>query len=130
MFGYDASMACRLRICLLVGGSVAAAMFIAGCKDHTGDVVGVWDWGTYAVHFDADKSWGATDKKRSSFERMGGDWTASGDKIHLNYAGGPTPNPDGSTFIMSADGQSMEASIGAMGTMVKRHPGASSDVNP
>jgi hypothetical protein len=48
----------------------------------------------------------------------------------MNYAGGTTPNPDGSTFILSDDGRSMEASIGAMGTMKKRSASADMNVKP
>ena len=92
-----------------------------GCgKDHSQDVVGVWDWGSFAVHFDADHSWGATDKKHAAYEKMGGSWTLEGDRLKMTYVGSAGASPDGSVFIVNEDGTSMEADVAAVGTMKKR----------
>jgi hypothetical protein len=100
-----------------------------GCgKDHSQDVVGVWDWGTFAVHFDSDHSWGATDKQHAAYEKMGGSWSLEGDRLKMTYAGSAAPSPDGSVFIVSDDGTSMEADIAAVGTMKKRFLPASMNV--
>jgi hypothetical protein len=109
-------------ICLL------GILAIGGCKDRTQDVVGVWDWGTYAVHFDADKSWSATDKLRPTYEKMAGEWSVSGDKVKLTYSGSDPISAQGSVFILTEDGLTLNADVGAMGTMKKRLAPAGLDV--
>lgn len=114
-------MLANVRALLIVFGCGLSFFAAVGCgKDHSQDVVGVWDWGTFAVHFDADHSWGATDKKHTAYEKMGGSWTLEGDRLKMTYAGAAPPSPDGSVFIVSEDGTSMEADIAAVGTMKKR----------
>ena len=105
----------------LVVGCGLLWLSVVGCgKDHSQDVVGVWEWGTFAVHFDSDHSWGATDKKHAAYEKMGGSWSLEGDHLKMSYAGAAAPSPEASVFVVSEDGTSMEAEIAAVGTMKKR----------
>jgi len=122
------AMALYVRCCLMICGCAFVVFGAAGCKDHSQDVAGVWDWGAYAVHFDFDKSWGATDKLRPTFEKMGGNWEVSGNKLTMHYTGTAAPSADGSVFVISDDGITMDAETGATGTMNKRLAPASMDV--
>jgi len=92
---------------------------LTGCKDRREEVCGIWDWGTYTVHFDTDDSWGATDKQHSSFEKMGGTWSLDGDNLILTYAGSADPEAPESVFILSKDGAHLDAETAAVGTMTK-----------
>ena len=97
-----------------------ASLLTTGCKNRTNDVVGIWEWGKYTVHFDADQTWGALDKKSPTVEKLGGSWSVSGNDVSLGYVGGGNPLGKDAVFTISDDGQQLVASTGSTGVMVKK----------
>ena len=107
----------KLQKIVVICACLFVSLMISGCKDRTAEVIGVWEWDKYTVHFDVDSSWGASAKGHAGNEKIGGTWSMDGDTLRLNYA--TTVSPD-STFILSQDGKSLEADTAATGTMKKR----------
>jgi hypothetical protein len=106
-----------IQKCLLAGTLFLIAFVLVGCKDRSTEIIGLWEWDTYTVHFDADDSWGAADKRNPGFEKMGGTWSMSGDTVSMSYSNGTTPD---SSFILSEDGKSLDADMAAVGTMTRQ----------
>jgi len=114
-----------VRQVLLACVCVLASIMTTGCKDRSPEVVGIWVWGTYNVHFDADGSWGAADKRNPGFEKMGGTWNLNGDTLSISASSGTAPD---ASFILAEDGRSLEADTAAVGTMTKQQISAVASV--